>query len=287
MFARNKGIFLVGAGLAALWAALYFVVLVQPGWSQRESAISSAQSDLDTWLKNYKTGKDTMPLPDAAKKLAKQEEVLDAAGRTLKQTEFIADFAPFTLASAAGNDPNNYFDKKRNDVRSEVRDKMALKLAAGWEDLGFRGKVLEEPVQLNLARLLAFQRFCIAGKAAGIADIISITYPKHRIIPFSADDNVKVSKLYMLPIEVRFRATERKVPLMFYELQRPSDPGRSYFSLRGFQVAVKDKESGLLDCWVAVGAILTEKQAKDLKIEINEEERPGQPVKPPVNLDRY
>lgn len=286
MVARNKGIFLVGAGLAALWAALYFVVLVQPGWSQRDSAISTAQMDLDTWLKNYKSSKDTMPLPDAAKKLAKQEEVLEAAGRTLKQIEFTADFAPFTLAAAAGNDPNNYFDKKRNDVRAEVRDKLGLKLGAGWEDLGFRGKVLEEPVQLNLARLLMFQRFCVAGKDAGIADIISITYPKHRIIPLG-DEGVTVPKLYLLPIEVRFRATERKVPLMLYQLQRPSDQARSYFSLRGFHVAVKDKESGLLDCWVAVGAILTEKQAKDLKIEINEDERPGQPVKPPVNLDRY
>ncbi|MCW8130950.1 MAG: hypothetical protein KIS92_11410 [Planctomycetota bacterium] len=289
MFARNKNIFVVAGILLGVWLAAYQFVLVQPNWDSRQQAVNEAQMDLETWLKNYKPGKDTLPLPEAVKKIAKQEEVLEKASRTLKQIEFSQDFGPYTLAGVgAGGDPKNYFDKKRADLRAEMRDKLGLKLGAGFDDLGFRGKVLEEDVQLNLMRLYVLQRFGECAKECGFTEIQAINYPKHRQVPYAgADEDVKVANLYLVPIEVRFRANERQFAQMLYELQRPSDPGHSYFALKAFTVAVKDASTGMVDCWVAAGALLSPKQAKDLKLEITEEERPSGPVRPQINPDRY
>jgi len=286
MFAKNKGIFTVAAALIGLWLALYFVLLVQPNWGQRETEVAAAQSNLDTWLKFYNSGKDKLPLPEASKRLAKQEEQLDAAQRSLRQIEFTKDFQTFTLAAAGKEDPNNYFDKKRNETRAEIKDRMGLKFIAGLDDLGFRNKVLEEPVPLNLARLFVLQRFCGTARDAGVQELQSLVYPKHRIVPQPEGSDAAVAKLYLVPLEVRFRATERQFAQLLYEVQRPSDAQRSYFALRGYTIGVKDAKSGMVDCWVALGALLTQKQAKDLKIEIVEEERPGL-AKPPVDASRY
>jgi len=287
MFAKNKKIVLGALAAVTVWAILYGYVLVQPNWNAREASVRDAQTTLDTWLKFYKKKEGHIPLPDAAAQLVKREQVLDTASKELKQIEFASDWQGFTLAAAGSSDPNNYFDRKRGEVLAQAKTD-GLRFAPGLDDLGFRAKVLtEEPVPLNLVRLFALSRLLAVTKTSRILDIQKIEYPKHRLVPADGEGAPAIERLYVVPLEVRFRATERDFAQFLFELQRPSDGKQSYFALRAFRIEVKDQASGMTECWVAAGALVPEGQAKNLKIELKEDERSGGPPKPNVDVGRY
>ena len=287
MFVKNKKIVLGALAAVIVWALLYRYALVQPNWNAREASVLNAQTTLDTWLKFYKQKDGHSPLPQATAQLVRREQVLDAADKELKQIECTSDWQGFTLAAAGTSDPTNYFLKKRVEVSGQAKAD-GLRLAPGLDDhLGFRDKVLDDPVALNLVRLFVLSRFLAAAKTSRVLDIQRIDYPKHRLVPLDGEGAAALERLYVLPLEVRFRATERDFAHVLFELQRPSAGKQSYFALRGFRIEVKDQASGMTECWVAVGALVPEGQAQRLKIDIKEDERSGEPSKPNVDVGRY
>ena len=286
MFAKNKKIILGALAAAAVWGALYQYVLVQPNWNERDIAVTNAEASIETWRKLYKEKKDFMALPDATAQLVKREQVLEAAAKELKQAEFTQDWKDFTLAKAGSSDPNNYFLRLRGEVLAQAKAD-GLRLAAGLDDLGFRGKTLEEPVALNLARLFVLSRFFSAAKDARVADIQKIEFAKHRKVSMEGTEDLPIERLYLVPLQVHFRATERDLAQLLYELQRPADPKQAYFVLRGFRIEVKDITSGVTECWAAAGALVTEGVAKQMKIDIPEEAKSGGPARPSVDPRGY
>ena len=286
MFAKNKKIILGALAAAVAWAALYQYVLVQPNWNDREMAVRNAEASIDTWQKFYKEKKDHLALPDATAQLVRREQVLEAAAKDLKQAEFTQDWKDFTLAKAGSSDPNNYFLRLRSEVLAQAKAD-GLRLAAGLDDLGFRGKTLEEPVALNLARLFVLSRFLSAAKDARVADIQKVEFAKHRKVSMEGTEDLPIERLYLVPLQVHFRATERDLAQLLHELQRPADLKRAYFAVRAFHIEVKDLTSGVTECWVAAGALVTEGMAKQMKIDIQEEARPGGPTRPNVDAGRY
>ena len=284
MFARNKMIFLAGLAAVALWGVL-FCALVQPNWERRELELQAAQDQLDQWKKYYQAGDGTLPRPRAIQDLEREEQRLSETQKTLKQVEFAHDVQGFKLAAAEGGDPMNYLDTMRRKVLEGSRVRYGIRLAPGLEDLGLRGESAKSKadVPLNLVRIFALERFFAAAKEAGVAEVQTIQYPKADVVPVSETESAEVERLFQVPLLIQFRSTERNFAQILYELQRPADGTRAYFCLRGFRVGVKDASSGLVEASVALGALLPVLQARELKIEINEEEPVEGPARPMVD----
>lgn len=284
MFARNKRIFLMALGAVALWVALFYALVV-PQWAQRESEIRAAQEHLGLWRKYYQAAPEARALPAAARELDHEERGLAEALTVLKQIEIGRDMQGFALSAAEGGDPMNYLDTLRRKVLSAARSRYAIRLAPGLDDLGLRGDLAKnrKDVPLNLARLFALERFLAAAKEANVTEVLAIRFPKPGVVPAAEAEKAEVERLLQVPLVVQFRAPERNFAPLLCELQRPTDKTRFYLCPRGFQVGVKDASSGMVEASVAVGALMPVSQAKELELEVKEEEREEGPERPSID----
>lgn len=305
MFQRSKYTLIAGAAAAVLWAVGYFM-FVAPMWAERDQELENGRAAMKDWLDRYKPAKETQPLPVARKELDARMASYHKGLEELKAIHFVRDLremGPFTLASAKGDDPKNYFDKKRNEISKAVAGAYELQMAPELGDLGFS----DDDVGLNLARLFVLKRFFAAlksakGKEAAYVD--GIRYPKPRVIgfdeavPADAATNAPppAGRLFMIPLKVRLRLPERNFAQLLYDLQpNPADVQNAtankevcYFLLRGVEAQVRDKADGTLYAEIAVGAIFPEQQfVKELKIPYEEPRQSYRGAAPEYRSDGY
>lgn len=305
MFQRSKYTLIAGAAAAVLWAVGYFM-FVAPMWSERDQELENGRAAMKDWIERYNPAKETQPLPVARKELNARMASYHKGLEELKAIHFVRDLrdmGPFTLASAKGDDPKNYFDKKRNEISKGAAAAYELQMAPELSDLGFS----DDDVGLNLARLFMLKRFFAAlksakGKEAAYVD--GIRYPKPRVISFDeatpADAATNApppaGRLFMIPLKVHLRLPERNFAQLLYELQpSPTDSQNAtankevcYFLLRGVEAQVRDKADGTLYAEVAVGAIFPEQQfVKELKIPYEEPRQSYRGAAPVYRSDGY
>lgn len=305
MFQRSKYTLMAGAVAAVLWGVGYFM-FVAPTWAERDREIENGRTAMQDWLERYEPSKTTQPLPVARKELEARMASYHKGLEELKGIHFVRDLrdmGPFTLASAKGDDPKNYFDKKRNEVSKAVAGSYELQMAPELGDLGFS----DDDVGLNLARLFVLKRFFAALKSAKgkeVAYVDGIRYPKPRVISFDeampaegdANAPLPAGRLFVIPLKVRLRLPERNFAQLLYDLQpNPTDPQNAtankeacYFLLRGVEAQVRDKADGTLYAEIAVGAIFPEQQfVKELKIPFEEPRQNYRPAAPVYRSDNY
>ncbi|MCZ7646525.1 MAG: hypothetical protein M5U26_14775 [Planctomycetota bacterium] len=298
MFARNKLLLFGAAGFAALWAILY-TVLVSGNWTARDEEDQAAQENLERWAKFYKKDAGYVPIKDAHKALKDERARIGEAMKELEGIEFGPTklFQKYTLAAVGSGDPNNYFDRMRNELAETAEKRLNIALSPGLSDLCFRGPMTEQPVGLNLLRLFILRRFLNLAHEAHAVEISNLKYSRPFALPTGEEAAAPATgeeppaakdRLFQVPLQIRLKITEKNLGTLLCELQRPSDANRSYFVLRGFQIEVRDAGSGLLEAEIGVGALFPEAQfIGELGIPYKEDEKKGWQQFQPALPSRY
>jgi hypothetical protein len=316
--------YFIGAGIAVvLWMILYYV-LVSDNWTQREEFINRAKTTYKGITE--KQGVSDKPEKEPTRPLSAANAVL--TGEEKRQAELMAQLQKIEFAQSmpgfqhtdikAGEDPKNFFDKKRKESTEAAKQK-GLKFGAGYEDLGFRNAVIEDDVkvELNLARLFITNQVLNAIATTQVAQVSAIRYPKPFLIPLPEDPNIEKEEspktpvgpvrtgqaprgpakeekveagpppqLGQIPVVVRIKMEEARIATLMQELQKPSVEGHGFLSLRGFEVTLRDKNTGLVDVELALGAVFSETKLKDWKIDLDEKKGNSRFVRPIYNNDR-
>ena len=312
--------YFIGAGIAiVLWLILYYV-MVSENWTKRDEAMARATSTLKA------IGEKQAP-KDGSRALARANEVLGLEGKRqadlmaqLQKIEFAQSMPGFMHSDIkGGEDPKNYFDKKRRESTDAAKGK-GIKFAAGFEDLGFRNAVIDETVavELNLARMFIVNQVLSMVANAQAAQVTAIHYPKPFLIPLPEDPNIEKEEkvvaaptssrtgvapkkgpkeevvealppplLGQIPVVIRLKIEEGKIVTLLQDMQKPSAEGHGFLSVRGFEVMLRDSNSGLVDVEIALGAVFPDPKLKEWKIDLEEKKNGVQRLTRPVyNTDR-
>jgi hypothetical protein len=296
-FAQNKKLILGGAGVLAAWIGAYYW-LVAGNWSAAQEEQANAQGKYDAWMAYYQDkdskGAKLLQKGEAKKKLEADNSVLNKNLVVLRKIELGTSdgLRIFTRAAAKGDDPKNYLDQVRGNIVARANN---LRVAVPIDMGVLRDKSQDDPVQLNLLRLAVAESFINACHKSGIATIKKVQHYAPRLVtrdtgeeeaaeeadPPKADAKTDsgASRLVLFPMKVTIECPEDSVGKLLFELQRPSDSSyapanwHGYLCVRGFQVALRQSGSGVVEGVVAVSALLNEKFVRAEEIPVKGEDK--------------
>ena len=305
----------IGAGIAVvLWLILYSVI-VAGDWNTRDEQVKTSNETLKHIYEKQVSKDGTKNISDGLAVLAAEQQRQDVLMKQLEKIEFAQKLPAHQIQDVkAGEDPKNYFDKKRREGLDAANGK-GLKFSPGWEDLGFRATLNDDLPQLNLARLYVLNQFLDTASGVHVGQIVSIHYPKPFMIPLPDDPNAEKEVVVQtpsgrrrtgqpekekekeesieaapppllgeIPLVVRLKIEERKIASLLQELQKPSSDNHGFFSLRGFSVMLKESNTGLVELELALGAVFSEVKLKEWKIDLQERNSSGLPGRPNYNV---
>ncbi len=323
--------YFIGAGIAVVAWLILYSVFVAGDWTKRDEYVKNSNDTIKRIAEKQKVrdeskvdpkAKDEPKVKEDLKPLAVSVAVLDAEKQRqdvlmsqLKKIEFAQKLPAHQIQDVkAGEDPKNYFDKKRREALEAAQGK-GLKFGAGWDDLGFRASLNDDPTPLNLARLYILNQFLDIASGVHIGPIVSIHYPKPFLIPLPDDPNIEKAQvvqvvtgrrrgaapdkdkekeesveaapppqLGQIPLVVRLKMEERKFTVLLQELQKPSTENHGFFSIRGFSAMLKDSNTGMVEVEIALGAVFSEVNLKEWKIEMAEKNSGLLPGRPSYNV---
>jgi hypothetical protein len=299
-FAQNKKLILGGAGVVAVWVAVYYL-LVAGNWSAAQEEQGNAQSRYDAWMAFYQDkdskGATLLQKGEAKKKLETDNTVLNKNLQVLRKIELGTSdgLRVFTRAAAKGDDPKNYLDQVRGNI--VTRAGTSLRITVPTELGVLRDKAGDDPVQVNLLRLAAAESFINACHKSGITTIKKFQHYAPKLVAYDTPDEEAgeaaeapkaeakadegASRLVQFPMKVTIEGPEDSIGKLLFELQRPSDSSyapanwHGYLCVRGFQVALRQSGSGVVEGTVAVSALLNEKFARAEEVPIKGESKTG------------
>ena len=306
-FKQNRDLFLGAAVVVVVWLGVYFF-LVRANWDAADAGRKNSEDVRAAWEKYYKTGDGLLPKDQAERLLEGNKSDLNSNLQVLQKIEFgtVESLHAFTEAAVGQGDRKNYLDQKRITLLARVNDQLHMQAPP---PLGILGeKAAEDPVGVNLLRLAMVEAFVSGAQRSGVSQIVKIQHHAPRLVhaddedadaPKEGDDpkpagkrpaaapakaEVRASRVVQFPMKIVIRAPENAVAKLLFELQRPTDTTRGYLCLRGFHVAVRDKDtsSGLVEAAVAVSGLLSETLVRKLGIQLKEEEERGPVRKVPL-----
>lgn len=295
---QNRNLLLGAAAALALWLIVYFA-FVRSNWSACAAKLKESEATRADWEKYYQPKAGLLPKTDAERALEENGNQLSANLQTLQKTEMgTAQWLyPFTVAAAKGDDPNNYFDRKRIEIVNKANNEQHVPVPPGLGIIGERGG--EDPVAVKLLRLYMAHTFIDACHKAGVKRILpgGIKHYPPRLIYVDGEDEEEgaaaagpakkgepaktaapagASRVVQFPMKVTIQAPETSIGKVLFELQQPSDKDHGCLVLRGFSVAAKDPGSGLVEATVAVAGLLSESYTQEQGIVMKgAEDRPG------------
>jgi hypothetical protein len=308
---QNKNLILGALAVLGIFLAVQFLV-VQDNWAAAAAKQTQAEAEREQWEKNFKGGGNLMPRPEAEAALAENKKQLQANLALLQKIEFGTkeSLREYSESAAGTGDRKNYLATKRTTLLTKAKESMQITAPS---ELGLGDKTSEDPVALNLMRLALVESFFLAGHKAGVTKISKIQHfppkfvkgaPEEVASDEDSDDDKKSDKkksnkdedaeeekpagdrLVQFHMRVSVQVSERVFGRLLYELQKPSEPNRGYLGLRGFQVAVRDTGSGMVDGTVAVSALISEKLAHEFNIPLKSDADPRRGGSKELNLDR-
>jgi len=308
-FKQNQNLILGALAVLGIFLAVQFLV-VQDNWAAAAAKQTQAEAEREHWEKNFKSGDNLLPRPEAEAALAENKKQLLANLATLQKIEFGTkeSLHQYSESAAGSGDRKNYLATKRTTLLSRAKDAMQITAPS---ELGLGDKASEDPVALNLVRLAFVESFFIACHKSGVTKVARIQHftpkyvkgaPTEAESEEDADDDDSADKkknqkddaenpsgsgkLVQFHMRVQVQASERVFGRLLYELQKPTEGNRGYLGLRGFQVAVRDTGSGLVDGTVAVSALISEKLAREFNIALKSDDDPRRGGTKEINLDR-
>ena len=284
MFIKQNKILLVGAaGCVVLWLCIYLFV-VQKNWSAAAASTHDAEEKQRVWEKNFENG---MSRPQAELELASYNDKLKKSFEEIKKIELgtSAVLHLYTVEAAGSGDPKNYLDKLRKLTISKAGDNPAVTLKTELKkEMDIIENITAEgasDVATDLMRVAIVERLLTVCKESGVPWIKRIQHRPPAIVPRQEENQgdesekeapkkkpvaEKRDRLVQFPLRVVCTAPERVLARLLFGLQRRSDDTHGYFCIRGFQVAVKDTASGMVDATFSLSVFLNEKYVRELKI---------------------
>ncbi|MCY3020609.1 MAG: hypothetical protein NTW87_16445 [Planctomycetota bacterium] len=303
-FKQNKALILGTVAVAGLWLMLYFV-FVRSNWTAAADKLADAEQGREAWDKNFNDGAKLLPKDEAENVLKENNRLLNANLQTLQKMELGTrdTLHAYTEAAAGQGDHKGYLDQKRITIVNKANEALHVTVP---KDLGILGgKAGDDPVAVNLLRLAVVDTFINACYKASVPGITKFQHFAPRLVHFDNEDQgaageaekkgggegapekaeAQASRLVQFPMKVALSAPERSLGKLLFELQRPTDQSHGYLCLRGFQVAVRDSASGMVEVVLGVSGLVNEKFVRDQGIKFKEEEGRGGPRRE-VDLNR-
>ena len=187
MLMQNKKLLLGAAVALVLWLMLYFA-FVRSNWSAYAAKLKEAETANAEWEKYYQTKPGLLSKKDAEKALEENGNLLSANLQTLQKIELGVPqwLYAFTIPAAKGDDPNNYFDRKRKEIVARANDVQRIPVPNA---LGFGDRAGEDPVSVKLMRLFMVDTFINACAKAGVTRIAVMKHYSPRVISADADES--------------------------------------------------------------------------------------------------